>query len=122
MLVLSSSGGIKQSFHHPARADFPQDAILPRKELTSIEWQTTWYPDAIGLNVELCYFLPNLSSPIGCVAVNPNSSGSTAFFSGQRFDIGSKVELVYAAGSATGTLPRQIENAGNDSVTFNFSY
>lgn len=122
MLVLSSGGGIKQSFHHPARADFPQDAILPRKELTGIEWQTTWYPDAIGLNVELCYFLPYSSSPVGCVAVTPNSSGSTSAFNGQRFDIGSKVEFVYRADSATGALPRQITNAGNDSVTFNFRY
>ncbi|GGW42344.1 hypothetical protein [Vreelandella hamiltonii] len=122
MLVLSGGGGINQSFHHPARADFPPGTTLPRKELTSIEWQTTWYPDAIGLSVDLCYFLPNLSSPVGCVAVTPNSSGSTTFFSGQRFDIGSKVEFVYEAESATGTLPRQIENAGNDSVVFNFQY
>ncbi|XUO86862.1 hypothetical protein RVM26_14805 [Halomonas sp. KM072] len=122
MLVLSSGGGIKQSFLNANRSDFPAGTTLPRKTLTDIEWQTTWYPDAIGLTVELCYFRPNTSSPVGCVPVNPNSSGISTAFSGQRFDVGSKVELVYRAESATGILPRQITNAGNDSVTFNFTY
>ncbi|WP_133154983.1 hypothetical protein [Billgrantia endophytica] len=111
MLALSSGGGIKQSFHHPTRADCPQDAILPRKELTDIEWQTMWYPDAIGQRVELCYFAPYASNSVDCILVSPNSSGNISSFNGQLFDIDSNVELVYEADSATGTLSRQIENA-----------
>lgn len=122
MLVLSGGGGIKQSFLNANRSVFPTGTTLPRKTLTDIEWQTRWSPDAIGLSVELCCFRPNTSSPVGCVPVNPNSSGISTAFSGQAFGVGSKAELVYEAESATGILPRQIANAGNDSVTLNFTF
>ena len=122
MLVLDGGGGLKYSFHHPARTDFPQDSGLSRKRVTTIEWQTTWYPDAIEQSAELCYFRPYSSGPVGCIDVPFNSSGSTTRFNGQRFDAGAKVQLVYRANSATGILPRHVVPAGNDRVVFHFSY
>lgn len=124
MLVLGGEGigGVTRSHLRPARHDFPKDSGLSSKRVTTIEWQTTWYPEAIEQSVELCYFRPYSRNHVGCIQVSPNSSGSTTHFSGQRFNEGTEVQLVYRAKSATGVLPRHVAPAGKDRVVFHFSY
>lgn len=117
MLVLSN-GGVSQSQFGLVSSDFPSGTLPNRKTLTAIEWQTTWYPGAVGETLELCYFRPYSSTEVGCRPIQPNSSGTIYDFNDQRFDNGSKVVIYHRAQGGSGVL----QPSGQDVVTYRYSY
>jgi len=102
-------------------SDFPSDRslIFATKRLTSINWETTYYPDNVEKKVEICYYRPHRhSEPDLCRPILPNSSGTVYDFNSLAFDTGASVVIrhVIEGGKNYGTA------AGVDRVTINYSY
>ncbi|GAA0565070.1 hypothetical protein ACFQH5_01810 [Halomonas salifodinae] len=117
MLVLSN-GGVSLSQFGLTSSDFPSGTGTKTKTLTGIDWQTTWYPEAIGETLELCYFRPYSSTEVGCRPIPPNSSGTINDFNNQRFGNGAKVIIYHRAEDGS----RVLQPAGQDTVTYHYSY
>jgi len=117
MLVLSN-GGVSMSQFGLISSDFPSGTGTKTKTLSGIEWQTTWYPEAIKETLELCYFRPYSSAEVGCKEIQPNSSGTINDFNNQRFGNGAKVIIYHEAEDGS----RILYPAGQDVVTYRYSY
>ncbi|WP_141439662.1 hypothetical protein [Vreelandella titanicae] len=117
MLVLPN-GGTRMSQFGLISSDFPRGTLPKRKTLTSIEWQTTWYPEGEGETLELCYFRPYSRTEVGCRAIQPNSSGTINDFNNQRFDNGAKVTIFHRVNGGRDV----IQPVGQDIVTFRYTY
>jgi len=99
-------------------SDFPSGTLNKKKTLREIEWNSTCYPNNTGETVELCYHRPYTTVPVGCIKINPNSSGRTNAFNNQPFGLGTDVFIRHHIQG--GQFPGA--PAGKDSVTFYYSY
>jgi len=98
--------------------DIPRGTYNKTRTLRGIDWSTTSYPDNTGETVELCYYRPDAYNPVDCIAIAPNSSGATNVFNNQPFGVRARVMIRHRVnGGQQPGLP-----AGEDSVTFHYSY
>lgn len=119
IINVTSNGGTGLAQFSVISTDFPSGTLGDPKKLQAIEWITTSYPQNLDEIVELCYQRPFNSNQTDCREIQPNSSGTFTEFNEQTFGNGSRVIIrhkVSAGGAQVG------HPAGNDSVTFRYSY
>jgi len=86
--------------------------------LTSVQWNTTGFPDSVREAVSICYRRPGSIKDLGCKVIAPNSFGTIYDYNSERFAAGATIIIRHKADySQTVSKP-----AGRDSVTFNFTY
>lgn len=115
-----STGGSGLAFVSLSSSDFPSGTtVVTPMKLRGVEWRTTSYPQAIGEKVELCYSPPYRSTEQHCRWIRPDSFGVLYDFNDIRFNRGAQVVMKHhvEGGGARSSFP-----AGNDSVTFHYSY
>ncbi|QXI29836.1 hypothetical protein [Pseudomonas vanderleydeniana] len=105
------------SIHRTLLADFTHPTNVQMK-LKGLRWNTTFFPDAINERVKLCYFEPYSNAEVDCQFITPNSTGTTTLFNQKRFGHGAKVHLTHL----TDDLKKPAHPAGEDSITFEYSY
>ncbi len=98
--------------------DIPPGTFNAPKQLLEIGWRTTYYPQTINEDIELCYHRP-YSSEKSCRTIYPNSSGNLMDFNEQPFGHGSKVTINHKVLGGTRPYARP---AGVDFVTFKYRY
>lgn len=98
--------------------DIPPGTFNAPKQLLEIGWRTTYYPQTINEDIELCYHRP-YSSEKSCRTIYPNSSGNLMDFNDQPFGHGSKVTINHKVLGGTRPYARP---AGLDFVTFKYRY
>lgn len=118
-IVVLSNGGFGLAFFNLLNVDFPSGTATLPKKLMGIEWTTTYYPDAVGESVEFCYFRPYNSVKENCRAISPNSSGVVLDFNDLPFGNGAGVTIRH---NVEGAGVPVANAAGNDSVTYRYSY
>lgn len=119
VIVVLSNGGTGLSFFNLLSTDFPSGTTTLPKKLLGVEWSTTYYPEAIGERVELCYFRPYNSVEANCREISKGSSGTQLDFNDLPFGNGAGITIRHHV-EAGGV---QIANAaGNDTVTYRYSY
>lgn len=119
VIVVLSDGGFGLAFFQLLNVDFPPGTTTLPKKLLGIEWTTTYYPDAVGESVEFCYFRPYNSVKENCRAISPNSSGVVLDFNDLPFGNGAGVTIRH---NIEGAGVPVANAAGNDSVTYRYSY
>lgn len=117
IIVVSNGSGLAQFGLNSG--DFPSGTGTKTKTLKGIDWSTTSYPNNNNESVELCYYRPYSSvTPVDCVPISQNSSGTVNNFNYQNFGPGAKVIIRHRVqGGQQPGYP-----AGSDSVTFRYSY
>lgn len=86
--------------------------------LTSVQWNTTWFPSSQNEKATICYWRPGSVQDLGCKEIAPNSSGITFDYNAERFATGATIIIRHKADYA-----KTISNpAGRDTVTFNYRY
>ena len=121
VLILSNSDtvpGVGFSSFYATSSDFPAGTLIDPKQLLGIEWSTTYYPQTLRDDVELCYSRP-FSTQEYCRGIAPNSSGLLTDFNEQSFNNGSKVTIRHRVWGGVRPYARP---AGVDSVTFKYRY
>lgn len=121
ILILSNSNdepSVGFSRFNVSPSDISGEVNLKQKQLLSIQWSTTYYPQTLSDKVELCYYRP-YSSERSCEPIRPNSSGSIEGFNDQLFGRGSTVEIRHRV---LGGMRPYARPAGVDSVTFRYRY
>lgn len=119
VIVVLSDGGFGLAFFQLLNVDFPPGTTTLPKKLLGIEWTTTYYPDAIGESIELCYFRPYNRVRENCREISKNSSGVMFDFNDLPFGNGAQVVIRH---DIKGAGVRIANAAGNDSVTYRYSY
>jgi hypothetical protein len=87
-------------------------------KLTSIDWSTAAFPSSTGEWIEMCYQRPGSGTDTDCERVEPNALGRTYKFNGHRFAAGAALVIRHRAVDG----PMQGRAAGQNTVTFNYSY
>ncbi len=121
ILILSNSNdepSVGFSRFNVSPSDIPSEVSLKQKQLLGIQWSTTYYPQTLNDEVELCYYRP-YSSDRSCEPIQPNSSGVVERFNDQPFGRGSTVEIRHRV---LGGMRPYARPAGVDSVTFRYRY
>lgn len=92
--------------------------LLAKKQLTSLEYKTTYYPDNFNETVQICYHKPGRVEHEECIEVLPNSSGVIYEFNKYKFDMHARIIIRHSVkgGRDSGRA------AGEDSITFNYSF
>lgn len=103
---------------NPLASDFPSGSLNKTKTLLGLDYQTTSYPGNTGETIKMCYYLPYTSTAVGCVDIQPNSSGTVNVFNDKKFGDGVQVEIRHNV--TGGTFPGV--PAGQDRVTFRYRY
>lgn len=121
VLILSNSDvdpGVGLAIFTLLIPDIPTEIFTVPKQLLEISWRTTYYPQTLGEEVQLCYDRP-YSSDNNCRRIYPNSSGTLMDFNDQPFGHGSRVTIKH---KVLGGMRPYARPAGVDSVTFKYRY
>ncbi|WP_273826219.1 hypothetical protein [Pseudomonas asplenii] len=105
------------SRHSLLLADFTHP-INVQMNLREIRWSTTFYPDAPNEEVKICYIDSPSNIEGECQIIIPNATGSTKLFNQKRFGHGVSVHITHISKN----LKETAHPAGEDSVTFEYSY
>lgn len=117
-VIIVVTGGTGLAQFNLLSGDFPSGTLSKPKTLQGIDWNTTLYPNNTGETVELCYYRPYASTPVGCTNILPNASGTVTAYNNQTFGPGAKVIIRHQVqGGQQPGYP-----AGSDTVTFRYSY
>ena len=117
-VIIVTNGGTGLAQFNILSANFPSGTLSKTKTLLGIDWQTTLYPNNPGETVQLCYYRPYSSTEVGCTTILRNSSGTVSNFNTQPFGPGAKVIIRHLANGG----PQPAYPAGQDTVTFRYSY
>lgn len=121
VLILSNSNvepSVGYSRFNVTPFDISGEVSLMPKQLLEIRWSTTYYPQTLNDNVELCYYRP-YSAERSCEPIQPNSSGVVMRFNDQPFGRGSIVDIRHRV---LGGTPPYARAAGVDSVRIKYRY
>ena len=117
-IVVAKDGSAMAQFWVHSRDFSAPGMLLAKKRLTSIEWQTTYYPDNLNEEVQICYTEPGRIDPALCRVIDKNSSGSTEVFNQLNFDKHARITIRHSVkGGRNSGAP-----AGSDSVIINYSF
>lgn len=117
-VVLVTTGGVGSAAFFASSTDFPAGTLSKPKTLLGINWQTTLYPNNPNESVDLCYFRPYAGTPVACVPINRNSSGTALNFNNEPFGLGVEVMIRHWTNGG----PQPAYPAGRDTVTITYSY
>lgn len=115
-IVVAKDGSAMSQFFVSSSDFSRRGQLLAKKTLTSIEWSTTYYPDNLNEEVEICYSQPGRIDPDLCRPITPNSSGRILDFNSFKFDMHARVTIRHSVkgGRDSG------RSAGEDTVVINY--
>jgi hypothetical protein len=98
--------------------DFPASHRFAPKKLKSISWRTTYYPDNMNEEVQICYTRPGRSGYDDCRDISPNSSDTTEYVNKYSFDKYARFTFRHNVNGGK----NQGAPAGQDSIVVRYSY
>lgn len=115
-IVVAKDGSAMSQFFVSSSDFSKRGQLLAKKTLTGIEWRTTYYPDNLFEEVEICYSQPGRIDPDLCRPITPNASGRISDFNSFKFDMHARITIRHSVkgGRDSG------RSAGEDTVVINY--
>ena len=115
-IVVAKNGSAMSQFSVLSSDFSERGLLLAKKRLTSIDWSTTYYPDNLDEEVEICYNQPGRINHDLCQRIDPNSSGRILAFNAFKFDMHTRVTIRHSVKGGRNSG----RSAGVDTVVINY--
>lgn len=118
--VVTAKAGYATSRFSFLSTDFrePRELFNADKKITSVYWQSTYFPENLNERVQICYLQPYRVDPDHCIDIEPNSSGITEEFNSFRFGMGAAITIQHRVSGGKNSSYA----AGKDAIVVNYSY